>query len=160
MNEADHKSHTLTVRKALLDLQKELLNHLKEQFEKENSREVPPAEWLQVLMMSQRYAWMRELTTLIADIDMLTELEFLTPEQAATARHEIERMLFATEDKGEFQKHYRNLLKSGSHVMLHHGHLRKSLSALPHKPMKDDEATEQRKAWHEEHRQQARKKRN
>ncbi len=156
----DHKSNSLVVRKALLDLQKEMLNHLKDHFQKESGREVPPTEWLQVLMMSQRYLWMRELTSLIADIDLLTEIEEMTEEQASVARHEIERMLLKTDDSGEFQKQYKLLLMSTPELMLQHGHLKKATHALPPSKKSDEEAKENRKTWHEVHHQQARKKRN
>ncbi|MNJ96797.1 hypothetical protein D3C87_145300 [compost metagenome] len=160
MTASDHKDSTLAVRKALLSLQKELLDALKDQFQKESGREVPPAEWLQVLMMSQRYLWMRELTTLIADIDLLTEIDVITEEQASTARHEVERMLFNSDEAGDFQKQYKNLLKAGPHLMLHHGHLKTAVNPLPKSTHTDEAAAEKRKSWHETHRQQARKKRN
>ena len=156
----DYKSNALVVRKALLDLQKEMLNHLKDQFQRESGREVPPAEWLQVLMMSQRYLWMREMTSLIADVDMLTEIEEMTREQAAVARHEVERMLLKNEDQGDFQKQYKALLLGTPELMLPHGHLKKATHALPTQALTDDEAKENRKNWHEVHRLQARKKRN
>lgn len=160
MSHTQHKDLTLEVRKALLDLQKELLESLKDQFQKESGREVQPAEWLQVLMMSQRYMWMRELTTLIADIDLLTEIDVITEEQASTARHEIERMLFSEEEATEFQKQYKNLVKSAPHLMMSHGHLRSKVTPLPPSTHTDESAAEKRKTWHETHRQQARKKRN
>lgn len=156
----DHKSNSLVVRKALLDLQKEMLNHLKDQFQKESGREVPPTEWLQVLMMSQRYMWMREMTSLIADVDILTELEELTEEQASVARHEVERMLLKTDDSGDFQKQYKLLLMSTPELMLQHGHLKQATNALPASKKTDEEAKEHRKTWHEVHHAQARKKRN
>lgn len=157
---SDHKSNSLVVRKALIDLQKEMLEHLKDQFQKESGREVPPAEWLQVLMVSQRYIWMREMTSLIADIDLLTEIEDMTPEHASVARHEVERMLLKNEDQGEFQKQYKALLLGGPHLMLQHGHLKKATHSLPAAKLTDEEAHNHRKTWYETHRSQVRKKRN
>jgi hypothetical protein len=161
MSTRGHLDQALEVRKALLDLQKQMLGQLKEEFEKENAREVAPAEWLQVLMMSQRYAWLRDLTTLIADIDMLTELEQVDDEQASVTRSEIERMIFAADDSdSDFAKQYKRLLKAATHIMLPHGKLKSTISPLPEKKHHVDAAATHRKNWHEAHRAQARKKRN
>src|SRR5437868_12724372 len=97
MKAHDHLDSTLKLRTALFSLQKELLSHLKDGFEKENGRSVSPGEWLQVIMVAQRYTWLRELTSLMADIDILTELQAYTPEQAALARAEVERLFFAVD---------------------------------------------------------------
>lgn len=161
MTAQGHHESTLKLRTALINLQKELLGHLKELFEKESGRNVGPGEWLQVIMTSQRYVWLRELTSLVADIDLLTELQEITPEQASTARSEVERMFFHPESNSEFNKHYHQLMKMGAHFMMTHGHLRETMSKLP-KPDRElsaEEALEARKVWHQEHHQQSRKRR-
>lgn len=161
MTAQGHQDSTLNLRKALLNLQKDLLGDLKEIFEKENARHVPPTEWLQVIMVAQRYAWLRELTTLVADIDVLTELENLTVEQAGIARSEVERMFFNQDSNSEFNKHYHQLLKTGASFMIAHGHLREHTNKLPKlgRDLSVDEALEARKAWHQEHHNQSRKRR-
>jgi hypothetical protein len=156
-----HHESTLQLRKALLNLQKELLDHLKEIFEKENDRSVGPGEWLQVILVAQRFAWLRELTSLVADIDLLTELQKITPEQAGVARSEVERLFFHPESHSEFNKHYQTLMKSGAPFVMSHGHVRESVNKLP-KPPKEysvEEAAEARKVWHQEHHEQSRKRR-
>jgi hypothetical protein len=94
MKTQENLDATLKVRTALLNLQKELLNYLKDGFEKENARAVAPTEWLQVIMVAQRYAWLRELTSLVIDIDVLTELQELSIENIGIARAEVERLFF------------------------------------------------------------------
>jgi hypothetical protein len=161
MSSRGHLDQALAVRKALLDLQKDMLGQLKDEFEKENAREVAPAEWLQVLMMSQRYAWLRDLTSLIADIDMLTELEGIDDEQAAITRSEIERMIFAPDESdSDFSKQYKRLLKAATHLMLPHGKLKATVTPLPLKKVEPEHAAHHRKNWHELHREHSRKKRN
>lgn len=156
-----HLDSTLKARMALLNLQKELLDHLKEGFEKENARSVPPSEWLQVIMLAQRYAWMRELTSLLVDIDLLTELQGVTEEQAGLARLEIERLFFGAESASEFSKHYQQLMKADAPFMMSHGVLREATNKLPSptKTWPAEDALAERKNWHEEHRKQSRQRR-
>jgi hypothetical protein len=161
MNAHDHLESTLKLRTALFNLQKELLSHLKDAFEKENGREVSPGEWLQVIMVAQRYTWLRELTSLMADIDILTELHAFTPEQASLARAEVERLFFALNSASDFNKNYQLLMRTGAPFMVSHGHLRDSTSKLPQPPkqLTPEEAHEARKGWHKEHHEQSRKRR-
>lgn len=161
MTSQGHQDSTLKLRKSLLNLQKELLGHLKEMFEKENGRSVGPGEWLQVIMVAQRFVWLRELTSLVADIDLLTELQEIHPDQAGMARSEVERLFFHPESTSEFNKHYQQLMKSGAPFVMSHGHLRESVSKLP-KPDREytaEEAMEARKIWHQVHHEQTRKRR-
>lgn len=145
---------SLQLRSSLLALQKELLSYLKEGFEKENARLVPPTEWLQVIMGSERYSWIKELTHLITDIDLLTELPNVTASQAATARAEVDRLFFNPEATSEFSKHYRQLLLHGAPLLLAHGHLRQAVQAMgaPTGTISQEQAHHERMAWQEEHR--------
>lgn len=162
MTNSSHHSQALQVRQALWALQKEVLNHLKEEFDREVGYQAAPTEWFQVLMTAERYIWLRELTSLMADIDILTELEFITEHHASIARIEIERLLFEQniEDSKSFAKQYKDLLKMGSSLMPLHSQLRAALQHLPKKEMPKEQSHAERKAWHEEHRHQSRKKRN
>jgi hypothetical protein len=159
MSKSPHASKALEVRQALWSLQKELLSSLKDQYDSENGYESAPTEWFQVLMTSERYAWMRELTSLMADVDIMTELEFLTENHVGVARAEIERMLLAQNEE-IFNKYYRNHLVSGVSLMPLHNQLKASVQHLPIVQSNREHALAERKNWHEEHRHQARKKRN
>lgn len=161
MTAHDHFDSTLKLRTALFNLQKELLSHLKDGFEKESGRNVSPGEWLQVIMMAQRYTWLRELTSLMADIDILTELQTFTSEQASLARFEVERLFFTVGSSSDFNKNYQQLMMSGAPFMVSHGHLRDSTRKLPqlNKHVSTEEAHEARKGWHKEHHEQSRKRR-
>ncbi len=161
MTAQDHFDSTLKLRNALFNLQKELLGHLKETFEKECGRQVGPGEWLQVIMVAQRYAWLRELTSLMADIDILTELHVFSPEQASLVRSEVERLFFAANSSSDFNKNYQKLMLSGAPFILSHGLLRDTTSKLPQpsKHIAREEAHEARKGWHKEHHEQSRKRR-
>lgn len=161
MKNQENLDSALKVRSALITLQRELLNHLKDGFEKENARPVPPTEWLQVIMVAHRYSWLRELTSLVADIDLLTELQEISAENAGLARAEVERLFFAADSSSDFNKHYMQLMKLGAPFMVAHGLLREATNHLlaPGKAWVPEDALAIRKKWHEEHHMQSRKRR-
>lgn len=162
MTKSSHHSQTLQVRQALWALQKEILNYLKEDFDREMGYQAAPTEWFHVLMTAEKYMWLRELTSLMADIDILTELEFITEHHAGTARNEIERLLFeqSIEDSNTFNKQYRDLILAGTSLLPMHSQLRAALQHLPRATLSKEQSHAERKTWHEEHRHQSRKKRN
>ncbi|WP_413560311.1 hypothetical protein [Bdellovibrio sp. HCB209] len=161
MTKSSHHSHAMLVRQALWALQKEVLNSLKAQFDSEVGYEAQPNEWFNVLLTAERYKWLRELTSLMADIDIMTELELITEEHGETARAEIERLLFEENPPPEsFTKQYRGLLMSGVDLMPLHSQLKAALQHMPKTEKHPEHHQKARKNWHEEHRNQARKKRN
>jgi hypothetical protein len=152
---------TMKVRHLLLALQKEILDNLKETFEKENTRNVGPGEWLQVLMVSQRYHWLRELTLLITDIDILTELQEMPEDQVTVVRSEIERLFFSPQTTSEFSKSYRQLMTAEAPFILTQGLLKEATQKLPvaKKAHSAEDADRARKEWQEQHKNQTRKRR-
>lgn len=161
MTSQENLQRTLDLRASLLKLQKELLTHLKDQFEKENGRQVTPSEWLQVIMVAQRYVWLKELTSLIVDIDLLTEMQEITEEQASVARFEVERLFFNPDNTGEFNKLYKQVLMTGPSLLMSHGEVKEAHQKLPasKKSHTPEKAAQVRKNWHEEHKMQSRKRR-
>lgn len=159
MSKSAHHSATLQVRQALWVLQKEVLNSLKEQFDREVGYQAAPTEWFQVLMNAERYMWLRELTSLMADIDILTELNNISEEDAGVARAEIERLLVDHTEEG-FGKQYRDLLMAGQSLLPLHSQLKAQLQQLPETKMEKTQTIHHRKNWQEIHRQQSRQKRN
>ncbi|QDK39809.1 hypothetical protein [Bdellovibrio sp. NC01] len=160
MTNTPHHSNAMQVRQALWALQKEILNSLKEQFDSEVGYVAAPTEWFQVLMTAERYVWLKELTSLMADIDIMTELEEITETHSSTARAEIERLLLEHVEHSDFAKQYKALLTSGVDLMPAHSRLKAAVQHLPKVEMTKDQSLAERKTWHEQHRHQARKKRN
>ncbi|MGZ3770018.1 MAG: hypothetical protein ACXVCP_10155 [Bdellovibrio sp.] len=163
MTKSAQHSQALIVRQALWGLQKEVLNYLKEEFDRENGYVTAPTEWFQALMTAERYVWLRELTSLMADIDIMTELEYLTDQHLGVARTEIEKLLFdhAAEQEqveNDFKQRYRTLLRNSGILMPPHSQLRAAVQTLPKVDSVNSHA--ERKSWHDEHRHQSRKKRN
>jgi hypothetical protein len=161
MTKVSHHPQALQVRHALWNLQKEVLNALKEEFDVKNGYQAAPTEWFNVLMNSAEYAWLRELTSLMADIDIMTELDYITEQHAATARAEIERLLLEhSAPSNEFTKQYKLLLMTGTALLPLHSQLKASVQQLPKVDMSSEQSLAERKAWQEEHRHQAKAKRN
>lgn len=161
MTKSSHHSQALQVRHALWNLQKEVLNTLKEEFDAQNGYQAAPTEWFNVLMNSPSYSWLRELTSLMADIDVMTELDYITEQHAATARAEIERLLLEhSAPSSEFTKQYKTLLMTGTALLPLHSQLKASVQHLPKIEMSKDQSIAERKAWQEEHRHQSKAKRN
>lgn len=160
MSQSPHFNNAMEVRQALWTLQKEILASLKAEFDRENGYEAAPTEWFQALMGAERYSWLRELTSLMADIDTMTELEFITDQHVSVARSEIERLLFNHEAHDNFSRRYHHLLKHAGPVMPLHSDLKVKLHNLPSMAIHQDQAAAERRNWQEEHRHQARKKRN
>lgn len=148
----------LGVRGQLMTLQRELLQTIKDIFEKENGRAVAPGEWLQVLMVSHRYHWLRELTTLITDIDIFTELQPVPEDQIAVVRAEVERLFFNPDSDSEFGKQYRLLMSTDAPFILTQGLLKEANQKLATLKTPIDAAAF-RKVWHEEHKNQSRLRR-
>lgn len=161
MSKSQHHSDALEVRQALWALQKEILNSLKNDFDREVGYAAAPTEWFQVLMTAERYIWLRELTSLMADIDIMTELEFITEQHAGVARSEIERLLIDFDNTEEsFAKNYRAILMAGQTLLPLHSQLKASVQKLPQHKVSKEYSLAERKNWQEEHRHQSRKKRN
>lgn len=156
----NHKSTSLEVRNSLWNLQKEVLATLKSQYDQEVGYSAPPTEWFQVLMTSQRYSWLKEFTSLMADIDVLTELDEISAQHAEEARAEIQRLLFDEAPAQEsFSKKYRDLLTVSGNLLPFHSQLKADTEKMPHNKSLT-EATDARKRWQEEHRVQQKAKRN
>lgn len=147
----------LKVRGHLMTLQRELLETIKDIFEKENGRAVAPGEWLQVLMVSHRYEWLRELTSLITDIDIFSELQPVPEDQISIIKAEVERLFFKADSTSEFNKQYRLLMSTNAPFIMTQGLLKEATQKLP--SAKEVDAAAARLAWHEEHKNQSRLRR-
>lgn len=156
----NYKQPSLEVRTALWNLQKEVLATLKSQYDQEVGYSASPTEWLQVLMTSQRYSWLKDLTSLMADIDVLTELEIISEQHTQEARVEIYRLLLAeVTENATFSKKYRDLLNISGNLLPFHSQLKAHTDKLPQDSQLQD-GIEARKRWQEEHRLQQKSKRN
>lgn len=162
MSTPDYTQPLLFVRKQLMDLHKEFLAHLKQEHDFKMGHLSSPTEWFQVITSSPEYSWLGEFNSLVADIDILTEIKPLTLLDAGIARSEIHRLLMAGPKDGGtlFTEKYLSVLMSGANILLYHHQIKKALEALPTSETPVDVAKMTRLQWHETQRQQARQKRN
>lgn len=156
---SEHKSKALSIRQALWDFQKELLLTLKQQFDVEMGYESNPTEWFHVLTGADRFTWLRELTSLMADLDILTELEEIDEEQTKIIRSEIERLLYTDDTEQVFSKNIRPLLLNGPALLPLYTLLKANIKKVPEFKISADQAKEHRRKWHQEHLDQGRKRR-
>ncbi len=162
MSTQDYTQPLLFVRKQLMDLHKEFLAHLKQEHDFKIGHLSTPTEWFQVITASPEYSWIGEFNSLVADIDILTEIKPLTVLDASIARAEIHRLLMAGPKEGgtAFTEKYLRILMSGANILLYHHQIKKALEALPTSETTLEVAKMARSQWHETQRQQARQKRN
>lgn len=156
---SEHKEQALAVRQALWNFQKELLNTLKQQHDVEMGYESNPTEWFHVLTGTERFLWLRELTSLMADVDVLTELDLIEELQVQIIRAEIERLLFSEDTTHNFVRNVRPLLMNGPALLPLYTLLKAHLKKINAIAVSLDEAQAARKQWQQDHIEQSRKRR-
>lgn len=81
---------------------------------------VTSGELLGLLLNDEGFAWLRSLSTLVAQIDALTDGDApLTPEDAQAVYREAHRLL-KSGDNGLFQDRYRDALQESPDVVMAH----------------------------------------
>src|SRR5205085_2645189 len=99
-------------------------------YESEHGRIAGPGELLRLLTQHDHFAWLRQLSELLADLDALSG-EPPTQELGAAVRGAAEALVLAPKEPGEFWRRYSPLLQQHAEVAVAHGQVRKLLSALP-----------------------------
>lgn len=162
MQNNDYAPQLLIVRKKLIDLHKEFLTHLKDEFDFKSGHLSSPLEWFQIITTSPEYEWLKDFNSLVADIDILTELKPVTEGYAGTAKSEIRRLLMGgtLDNSSTFTPRYLKVLMSGSNILLYHHQVKTPLDQLPERAISASEAKVERALWHELQRSQAKKNRN
>ncbi len=90
------------------------------------------AEWLQIVMNDPLLEWLRPLSRLMADIDLLRDRSDLAATDAAAVRHEVERLIApAPHEGGEFFARYLDALQDDAAAIVAHAAVRKHLAELP-----------------------------
>jgi len=107
-------------------------------------------ELLDRLMNDPAWAWLRPLSTLIAEVDhaLAQDAEISQLEGAAAAAH-IRGLVFGEGDQvdNEFLTHYRSLLQVDHELASTHGELRALLKDLPHESPNESERLHARHQW-------------
>jgi hypothetical protein len=107
-------------------------------------------ELLDRLMNDPAWAWLRPLSSLIAEADhaLAQDAELSAMEGAAAAAH-IRGLIFGEGDlvDNEFLTHYRSLLQLDPKLASTHGELRALLKALPAESPNESERLHARHQW-------------
>ena len=119
------------VRNGLADLHRRLVDSAQRSYEKSHGRVSGPGELLRLLTQDEHFAWLRQLSELLADLDALAAEE-ATMELAAEVRSAAEGLVMPpTGEPHAFWGHYSPLLQENPEVAVAHGQVRKLLALLP-----------------------------
>ncbi len=111
---------------ALRALHKALIATAQATYEKQHGRVAGPGALLRLLLDDPWFAWLRPMSTLIADLDERTDDEApLEAAEFAERRAAVERLLTG---EGIFADAYREVLQRDPHVVVEHAQVRKLLS--------------------------------
>jgi hypothetical protein len=116
------------VRTAMLHLHKTLLDHERMTYEREHGKVGNSYEYLNLVMHNPWFAWLRQLSELIVQIDELLDDRKPSREGTAAALIEQARMLLTPNEAGqEFQQKYFLSVQESPEVVLAHAAFAKVL---------------------------------
>jgi hypothetical protein len=138
-----------SIRSNLLELHRLILGAAKKQAEDDAGRTLPPAEWFQILIADPKFKWLGPLTTLLTDLDALSERTNIATRDLSILRHALEELFFIENDElTSFNHHYRQMFAASPEMMLLHGRVKESVALLPNET-DPSSAAEIRRGWHE-----------
>jgi len=116
------------VRTAMLHLHKTLLDHERLAYEREHGKIDNSYEYLNLVMHNPWFAWLRQLSELIVQIDELLDAREPSTESSAAAMIEQAKMLLTPNESGpEFQQKYFLSVQESPEVVLAHAEFAKLL---------------------------------
>jgi hypothetical protein len=127
--ESAHKPALLEVAAALREVHRTLVQAVRSGYEREVGPAGGPGQMLRLLTEHPYFAWLHPMSELIVDLDSLLAQEILPPGTVAGVRQEIDRLTQA--GGSPFWEKYAPLLQSDTDVVMAHGHLRRTINALP-----------------------------
>ncbi|MFN2515663.1 MAG: hypothetical protein ABR556_05570 [Pyrinomonadaceae bacterium] len=109
------------VRRVLLRLHKTLLDFERQAYEREHGKISSSYEFLNLAMQNPWFAWLRQLSELIVEMDEVLDARELPSESTAVALIEQSRILLTpTESGSEFQRKYFASVQQSPEVVLAH----------------------------------------
>jgi hypothetical protein len=129
-NEISEKTREqlVNVRTVLLRLHKTLLDFEREAYERGQRRISNSYEFLQLVMSDPWFAWLRQLSELIVEMDELLAAREPASESTALALMEQARILLTPAESGsEFQRKYFAAMQQAPEVVLAHSQFAKVL---------------------------------
>ena len=142
-------THWNTLAGALRELHRALMERARRDYEREHGV-VSPGELLQLLTTDPYFEWLRGLSELMVDIDLVrdAEPEFMD-ELSSAVRAAVEHVISAPKasEPHAFAQHYWPYVQDDPHVAMAHAGVKRALDAWP-RPHQDDAAS----LLHERHR--------
>ncbi|HUS13221.1 MAG TPA: hypothetical protein VMZ30_22310 [Pyrinomonadaceae bacterium] len=118
---AETRKNLTRVRTVLLRLHKTLLDFEREGYERARGKIGNSYEFLQLVMSDAWFAWLRQLSELIVEMDELLASKETPKEQTAVALVQQANMLLTPSESGsEFQKKYFAAMQESPEVVLAH----------------------------------------
>ena len=131
----DYRPQLRVLSGALRDVHRSLIDFSRERYELVNGVVRSRGELLGLLLGDEAFAWLGQLSGLIADIDELTARDVSPTEaEADEKRARVEALTTTSDDPNAFGSRYIALLASEPNVAMNHGELRAALQALPRPP--------------------------
>lgn len=109
------------IRGALLNLHKTLLDRERDDYEREHGKIGNSYEYLNLVMHNPSFAWLRNLSELIVQIDETLGAREGAAENTANALIQQSRLLLTPDETGpEFQRRYYAMVQQSPEVVLAH----------------------------------------
>lgn len=122
------RQQLLNVRHVLLRLHKTLLEFERQAYERAHDRISSSYQFLQLVMSDPWFAWLRQLSELIVEMDELLAAREAPSESTALALMEQSRILLTPAESGsEFQKKYFTAMQQSPEVVVAHSEFAKVL---------------------------------
>jgi len=141
MAESTHKKVLLEAATALREVHRALVQAVRGNYEREVGPAGGPGQMLRLLTEDPYFAWLHPMSELIVDLDSLLAQELLPKGTVSAVRLEINRLTQASD--APFWEKYAPLLQADPAVVMAHGHLRRTVNALP----ESKEGPHERKQW-------------
>lgn len=136
---------------ALRELHRALLDRARRDYESEHGVPVNASRLLQLLAHDPYFDWLRSLSELMVDIDMVREAEpALMAELTTAVRPAVEHLISApkvVEKSDAFAEHYWRYVRDDPQVAMAHAEIKRAIASWP-LPEEDNAAT----LLHERHR--------
>ena len=120
---------------ALRELHRALLERARRDYERERLQTVNPGELLQLLATDPYFNWLRSLSELMVDIDMVRDGEpELMDELSNAIRPAVEYLLTVPKTSGEphpFAERYWPYVQDDPHVAMGHAAVKRSIASWP-----------------------------
>lgn len=120
---------------ALRDLHRTLFEHARRDYERAHATSVTAGELLNLLTSDAEFAWLRSLSELMVDLDLVREAAADERDAlAATVRAAVEHVLSipqAPAIAGAFAQRYIDYLHDDPHVAMAHAAVKRVLNAWP-----------------------------